>query len=258
MTAAATDLLLAALELARLTGQTALRHFRGAIAVERKGDGSPVTIADREAERSARDWIARRFPDDGILGEEFGETPGTSGRRWLLDPIDGTRTFVRGVPLWGSLIAIIENDTVLAGAACYPAMGEEVAAAPGRGCWHNGARCAVSKVDTLKDSVVLTSDEHLFSDALARRGWDRLAGSSQTVRTWGDCYGYLLVATGRAEVMVDARLNAWDVSCFVPIIQEAGGVITDLAGRTGWNLPSAIATNAAITGVARACFIEES
>ena len=178
MTAAATDLLLAALELARLTGQTALRHFRGAVTVERKSDGSPVTIADREAERSARDWIARRFPDDGILGEEFGETPGNSGRRWLLDPIDGTRTFVRGVPLWGSLIAIIEDDTVLAGAACYPAMGEEVAAAPGRGCWHNGARCAVSKVDTLKDSVVLTSDEHLFSDALARRGWDRLVGSS--------------------------------------------------------------------------------
>ena len=147
MTAAASDLLLAALELARLTGQTAMRHFRGAIAVERKGDGSPVTIADREAERAARDWIARRFPDDAILGEEFGETPGTSGRQWLLDPIDGTRTFVRGVPLWGSLIAVVGGDTVLAGAACYPAMGEEIAAAPGRGCWHNGARCAVSKVD---------------------------------------------------------------------------------------------------------------
>jgi len=233
-----------------------MRHFRGAIAVERKGDGSPVTIADREAERAARDWIARRFPDDAILGEEFGETTGTSGRQWLLDPIDGTRTFVRGVPLWGSLIAVVGGDTVLAGAACYPAMGEEIAAAPGRGCWHNGARCAVSKVDTLEDSAVLTSDAQLFSDPQARRGWDRLISSSHTVRTWGDCYGYLLVATGRAEVMVDARLNAWDVACFEPILAEAGGIMTDLAGREGWDLKNAIATNAAIAGVARACFVE--
>ena len=256
MTAAATDLLLAALELARLTGQTALRHFRGAVAVERKSDGSPVTIADREAERSAREWIARRFPDDAILGEEYGETPGTSGRRWLLDPIDGTRTFVRGVPLWGSLIAVIEGDIVLAGAACYPALGEDIAAAPGRGCWHKGTRCAVSKVTTLEDAAVLTTDEHGFTEPKAARSWNRLAGSSRTVRTWGDCYGYLLVATGGAEVMVDARLNPWDAACFVPIIQEAGGVMTDLAGREGWNLQSAIATNAAIAGVARACFVE--
>jgi histidinol phosphatase-like enzyme (inositol monophosphatase family) len=254
MTAAATDLLLATLELARLTGQTAVRHFRGAVTVEQKGDGSPVTIADREAERAARDWIARRFPDDAILGEEFGETPGASGRCWLLDPIDGTRTFVRGVPLWGSLVAVIEGDVVLAGAACYPALGEEIAAAPGRGCWHNGARCSVSKIDTLADAAVLTSEEIGFSEPAARRGWDRLSGASRTVRTWGDCYGYLLVATGRAEVMVDGRLNPWDAACFVPILQEAGGTMTDLAGRVSWNLHSGIATNAALAGVARACF----
>lgn len=258
MTAAATDLLLAALELARLTGQTAVRHFRGAIAVEQKGDGSPVTIADQEAEQAARKWIAERFPDDGVLGEEFGETAGTSGRRWLLDPIDGTRTFVRGIPLWGSLVAVVEGETVLAGAACYPALGEEIAAAPGRGCWHNGARCTVSQVDHLADAAVLTTDEHGFSEPAARRGWDRLAGASRTVRTWGDCYGYLLVATGRAEVMVDARLNPWDIACFVPVIREAGGLMTDLAGRDGWNLKSAMATNAAIAGAARACFVETS
>jgi histidinol phosphatase-like enzyme (inositol monophosphatase family) len=258
MTAAATDLLLAALELARLTGQTALRHSRGAIAVERKGDGSPVTIADREAERVAREWITRRFPGDAILGEEFGETPGTSGRRWLLDPIDGTRTFVRGVPLWGSLIAVIEGDVVLAGAACYPALGEDVAAAPGRGCWHNGARCSVSKTDNLADAAVLTSEEAAFSEPKTRRGWERLSGASRTVRTWGDCYGYLLVATGRAEVMVDGRLNPWDAACFVPILQEAGGAMTDLTGRVSWNLHDAIATNAALAGAARACFAENS
>lgn len=258
MTAIATDLLLAALELARLTGQTALRHFRGAIAVERKGDGSPVTIADRDAERAAREWIAGHFPGDGVLGEEFGETPGTTGRCWLLDPIDGTRTFVRSVPLWGSLIAVVEGDTVLAGAACYPALGEEIAAAPGRGCWHNGARCLVSKVDTLAEAAVLTTDEHGFAEPAAKRGWDRLAGSSRTVRSWGDCYGYLLVATGRAEVMVDARLHSWDAACFVPILQEAGGSMTDLSGRAGWDLKNAIATNAALAGVARACFVETS
>ena len=109
----------AAQELARRTGGVALRHFRSALAVEKKTDGSPVTIADRSAEQTAREWISRRFPDDGILGEEFGALLPSAKRRWLIDPIDGTKTFVRGVPLWGTLIAVCEGDTVLAGAAFF-------------------------------------------------------------------------------------------------------------------------------------------
>ncbi len=253
MTVRGATLLDAALELARLTGKSALRHFRRDIEVEQKADGSPVTVADREAEQLARDWIARHFPKDGILGEELGTTPGTSSRTWLLDPVDGTRTFVRGVPLWGSLVAVVEENTVLAGAAAYPALDEDIGAAPGSGCWHNGQRCRVSATDCLENATLLTTDDRGF-EPMMRRGWEALATSAGTVRTWGDCYGYLLVATGRAEIMVDARLNAWDSACFVPIIAEAGGRMTDLSGRDGWELSNAIATNAALATAARACF----
>jgi fructose-1,6-bisphosphatase/inositol monophosphatase family enzyme len=114
----------AAAELARLAGSTALRYWRSDLAVEEKGDGSPVTRADREAEARARSWIRERFPADGILGEEYGEEPGTSGRRWILDPIDGTKSFVRGVPLWGTLVAVAEGEHVLAGAMSFPALDE--------------------------------------------------------------------------------------------------------------------------------------
>ncbi|HEV8599429.1 MAG TPA: inositol monophosphatase family protein [Gemmatimonadales bacterium] len=247
------SLLQAAAELASLTGAAALKYYRSGLAVERKGDGSPVTIADREAERLGRAWLAQRFPNDAILGEEFGKAEGTSGRTWLLDPVDGTRTFVRGVPLWGSLVAVVEGDVVQAGAAAFPALNEQLSAAPGEGCWHDGARCRVSEVARLAEATVLTSDEQGFAPA-QRVGWERLAGSAAVVRTWGDCYGYLLVATGRAEVMVDARLNPWDIACFVPIVAEAGGVITDLHGQTTWNLTSAIATNAALADDVRRAF----
>ena len=245
-------LLQAAAEVARLCGTAALRYYREAIAVERKADGSPVTEADRAAETLAREWLARRFPGDAILGEEFGATPGTSGRTWLIDPVDGTRTFVRGVPLWGSLVAVVEQDVVLAGAADFPAVGERLAAAPGEGCWHNEARCRVSATARMGEATLLTTDPRGFADPAARRGWARLTGAAGTVRTWGDCYGYLLVATGRAEIMVDARLSSWDGACFVPIIAEAGGILTDLAGRSSWNLESAVATNAALAAEVRA------
>jgi histidinol phosphatase-like enzyme (inositol monophosphatase family) len=241
----------AAAELATQSGAAALRHYRSGLAVERKSDGSPVTLADREAEQLARDWLARHFPNDAILGEEFGKSGGTSGRTWLLDPVDGTRTFVRGVPLWGSLVAVVEGDVVLAGAATFPALNEQLVAAPGEGCWHNEVRCRVSEVARLAEATVLTSDEHGFALPSLREGWDRLSRTAREVRTWGDCYGYLLVATGRAEVMVDARLNPWDIACFLPIVAEAGGVINDFQGLTAWNQSSAIATNFTLAVEAR-------
>ena len=239
---------------ARAAGDVALRHYRSRLAVETKGDGSPVTIADREGERAAREWIARRFAQDGILGEEFGATEGTSGRRWLLDPIDGTKTFVRGVPLWGTLIAVTEGERVLAGAAYYPAVNELVAAAPGEGCWADGVRVHCSATSSLADAAVLVTDHRSFSTPAWRAGWLGLADAAGIARGWGDCYGYLLVATGRAEVMVDPIMNPWDAACFQPIIEEAGGVFTDLEGNPTAFGGHVIATNAALDGPARAFF----
>jgi len=239
---------------ARLMGDAAMRHFNTVLSVETKGDGSPVTIADREAEEAARAWIAAHFPEDGIVGEEFGTTEGTSGRQWYLDPIDGTKSFVRGVPLWGSLVAVTKGEEVLAGAACFPAMNELIAAAVGKGCWWNGVRAHVSETATLAGAAVLITDERAFRRSEQRDGWRTLTGEAAISRTWGDCYGYLLVATGRAEVMVDPVINPWDIACFLPIIEEAGGVLTDLAGeRTAFN-QTAIATNAALARTVRDFF----
>jgi histidinol phosphatase-like enzyme (inositol monophosphatase family) len=245
----------AAAEVARLAGDVAVRHFRSSLDVETKADGSPVTIADRSAERAAREWLEKRFPGDGILGEELGVTRPDARRRWILDPIDGTKSFVRGVPLWGSLVALVEQtgdeNRVLAGAACFPALGESLAAAPGSGAWWNGVRCAVSLVASIEEATVLTTDEHFRHVPARRAAWNALADRALLSRSWGDCYGYLLVATGRAEVMVDGILSPWDAAAFLPIIEEAGGVLTAWTGeRTAFG-GNAIASNAALATTAR-------
>jgi histidinol phosphatase-like enzyme (inositol monophosphatase family) len=242
----------AALEVARLSSLVALRYFRQELVVETKRDGSPVTLADRAAEQFAREWIHARFPADAVLGEEFGETPGASGRRWLLDPIDGTKSFIRGVPLWGTCVAVSEGAEVLAGAAGYPAVEEFLAAAPGEGCWHNGTRCRVSDVAILEDATVLVTDDRIFQFPERRAGWDALSRRAGLSRSWGDCYGYLLVATGRAEVMVDPILNLWDAPMFMPIIEEAGGVFTGWNGQRDAFASDVIATNGALAQTARA------
>ena len=235
-------LLEAAAELARLAGNVARGHFRPGLDVESKADGSPVTIADRSAERAARDWLDHRFPEDGIVGEELGITRPDAHRRWILDPIDGTRSFVRGVPLWGTLVAVAEDETVLAGAAYFPVTEELVAAAPGSGCWWNGVRCRVSAL-TLSQATVLTTDDRFPGRTARRERWRSVAERAAVARTWGDCYGYMLVATGRAEVMVDDRMAPWDAAAVMPIIEEAGGVFTDWRGRRTAFGGDAIATN---------------
>jgi histidinol phosphatase-like enzyme (inositol monophosphatase family) len=242
----------AAAEVAELAGAVALRHFRGTLSVERKSDGTPVTAADREAEQAARAWIEERYSKDGIVGEEFGPTRAGAHRRWIIDPVDGTISFVRGVPLWGSLVAVAEGDRVLAGAACFPALGETVAAGRAQGCWWNGARCRVSEVADLARATVLTTDERFGDRPAQRAAWARLAARAGVSRSWGDCYGYLMVATGRAEVMADGILSPWDVAALSPIIEEAGGVFTDWSGRGGSLLGSAIATNRALAASVRA------
>jgi len=242
-------LLEAVAEVAQLAAKTAMQWYHQRIDVEIKGDGSPVTIADREAERVAREWLAARFPLDGIHGEEFGLERGESQRRWLLDPIDGTKAFVRGVPLWGTLIACCEGDRVLAGAACYPAVNELVAAAPGEGCWWNNTRTQVSTVDALGAATAVTTDDRFLERPYRGEQWRALASHVGVARTWGDCFGYLLVATGRAEIMVDDIVNPWDAAAFFPIITEAGGHFTSWGGEPTAFGASVIATNG---GVAKA------
>jgi histidinol phosphatase-like enzyme (inositol monophosphatase family) len=246
------ELMHAAAEAARIAGDHALRYFRGALAVETKSDGSPVTIADREAEDRTRAWIERRFPDDGILGEEHGAVRPGARRRWFIDPIDGTKSFVRGVPLWGSLIAVADGDEVLAGAMYCPAVKEIVAAARGCGAWWNGARCAVSTTDRLSDATVLTTDSRFPASDNRRAAWGALAAEAAVSRTWGDCYGYLLVATGRAEAMVDDEVSPWDAAALQPIIAEAGGVFTDWNGASTAFGGDAIASNGLLAERVRA------
>lgn len=248
----------AATELVTLMGQVALGHFRRELAIERKADGSPVTAADRGAEEAARAWLSERFPSDGVLGEELGERVGSSGRRWVVDPIDGTKAFVRGVPLWGSMAALCEGEGVLVGAVSFPATGDLLVAAPGMGCWNAGARCAVSTVGRLADATVLTTDDRFLRTPARGERWRRLGEHAAVSRTWGDCFGYLLVATGRAEVMADPVLSVWDAAPLQPIIVEAGGVFTDWRGRATAFGGDAIATNMAVASQVRGILVNST
>ncbi len=250
MTETQESLLGAVGEVARVAGEVAMSHYRSVLTVETKADGSPVTIADRAAERAARDWLERRFPEDSIEGEELGLSRAGSRRRWLIDPIDGTKSFVRGVPLWGTLVAVTEGDTVLAGCAYFAAVGEIVVAARGEGCWWNDSRAHVSDVSDLHKATVLTTNERI-EDMERLAGWRRLSAVAGLTRTWGDCFGYLLVATGRAEVMTDAAMHDWDSAALMPVIEEAGGVFTDWNGKVTAFGGHAVATNAALAGAAR-------
>jgi histidinol phosphatase-like enzyme (inositol monophosphatase family) len=242
----------AASDVARVAGDIAHSFFRTPLDVRKKSDGSPVTIADQSAESAARTWIEKRFPADIIVGEEFGATGGSGSKRWIIDPIDGTKTFVRGVPLWGTLIAVVEGEEVKAGAAYFPALGEMLCAAQGEGCWWNGVRAWVSPVETLAEAMVLTTDERYSAAPEHLEAWQRLGRGAGMQRSWGDCYGYLLVATGRAEVMTDPQLSEWDAAALMPAVTEAGGVFTDWSGKATAFGGSAIATNRALAVEARA------
>jgi histidinol-phosphatase len=232
-----------AVELARGAGEITLKYFRSKPETTTKTDGSYVTIADREAEAYIRRQIGERFPDDGILGEEEGESHGTSGRRWIIDPIDGTFAFVHGVPFYGVLIAVEIDREMSVGVVNIPALNEIVSAGKGMGCFFNGEPARVSSTTKLEDALLLSTD---FA-ACERYGFGEAAESLQsrarTSRTWGDCYGYVLVATGRADIMLDPVMNLWDCAPLLPILEEAGGTFTDWRGvKTAYG-GNSIATN---------------
>jgi histidinol-phosphatase len=237
------ELLDFAVELARAGGDHTLRYFGHRVDHSIKGDGSPVTIADREAETLLRERIAQRFPDHGVLGEEFGETRPGARVRWILDPIDGTRSFMRGVPLYGVLVGVEVDGVATVGVVHFPPLRETVAAGSGLGCTWNGKPCRVSPVTRLSEALVLTTDPRgLALDA----GWSALQQRAGTVRGWSDCYGHALVATGRAEVMVDPVMKSWDSAPFLPILTEAGGRFTTREGVESIHGTSAVSTNGAL------------
>jgi histidinol phosphatase-like enzyme (inositol monophosphatase family) len=237
-----------AVDLARGAGEITLHHFRNPPAAELKADGSFVTAADREAESYLRRRILEQLPDDAIFGEEEGARAGTSSRRWIIDPIDGTYAFVHGVPIYGVLIGLEINDEPSAGVINLPALGEIVYAARGLGCFRNGEPARVSEVSSLKDALLLSTDFGLCERYGFKEAADELQGRAHSRRTWGDCYGHALVATGRADVMLDPVMNLWDCAALLPIIEEAGGTFTDWRGRRTIDGGNAVSTNGALFG----------
>ncbi len=241
-----------AIDLSRRAGAVTLEYFQSArLRVDYKPDATPVTDADRSAEQLIRERIAEAFPDHAIMGEEFGERPGHIGPdrrpprfRWIIDPIDGTKSFIHGVPLYGVMIALEVEDRPSLGVVHFPALNETVAAARGHGCLFNDARCRVSETGSLSDATLLSSAVTNFERIGRQAGFDRLLAATKYFRTWGDCYGYALVATGRADIMIDPLLEVWDAAPMVPILTEAGGVFTDLAGEPTIHGRSGIAANA--------------
>lgn len=234
-----------AARIAREAGAITLRYFKRLSdgAIERKRDGSFVTAADREAEAYLRAEIGRRFPDDAILGEEEGERAGRSDRRWIIDPIDGTFSFVHGVPFYGVLIGLEIGGEPQVGVVNMPALGEIAAAARGRGCLWNDRTARVSNVDRLEDALLLSTDFGACRQHGYGEGTADLESRVAQRRTWGDCYGHLLIATGRAEVMLDPVMNVWDCAALLPIVEEAGGTFTDWQGNRTITGGSAVSTN---------------
>ncbi|MCY4035971.1 MAG: hypothetical protein OXF64_00750 [bacterium] len=241
--AAASELLSEAVELAQQAGRLTLRWFADRdLSVQRKDDGSPVTDADKAAESFLREALAARFPEDAVIGEEFPQEQGTSGRTWVIDPIDGTRSFVRGVPLYATLLAMIDQQGPAIGVAAVPGLNEAVWAGRGLGCHHNGRRCRASSQRDLNRSYLSASGFEWWPDG----AFERVRQTGARMRTWGDGYGYVLVATGRVEAMIDPGLNLWDIAPMLTIIPESGGRITRWSGETGAGAGDWVATNGLI------------
>jgi histidinol-phosphatase len=229
-----TDRLLeAALDAARTAGAIALRYFRSDVRVMQKPDLTPVTQADHEAEVAIVERLRPAFPDIGFLGEEFGAQGGQS-RRWIIDPIDGTKNFVRGIPYWATLLALEEDGEITLGVVHSPATGELFWARRGQGAWADGAPLRVSPVDRLGDAMLVHSSLNLLRPLDEGRCWDgfvRLVEATDRQRGFGDYFGYTFVLRGQAELMLEADVKAWDIAPFKVLFEEAGGRLTDLAGR---------------------------
>lgn len=230
-------------------GAVALRYFPDTTAaefaklVERKSDDSPVTIADRSAEQKLREVLLNQFPDDAFVGEEFGVKAGSSGFRWIVDPIDGTRSFIRGIPLWATLVGLECRGELIAGVVVEPVFGNTYRAIRGHGAFKNNHRIHVSKVDRLSDAILCTCDLNFFDKNNKMDQFLRLARQVHRQRGYGDYFGFTLVAQGSADVMLDFGVHSWDIAALIPLIEEAGGKFTDWTGKQNLEQPDALASN---------------
>lgn len=226
------ELLTFALNSAEEAGKITLKYFRQDFTIDLKSDDSPVTTADREAERFLRETIARKFPTHGFLGEEEGTT-GDQGERWVIDPIDGTKSFICGVPLYGVLLSYERDGEPIVGVSHFPAIGETVWATKGGGAFLNGKTAQVSPVGELSRATICVGSHISLEDAGKMDGFMKLARQARASRTWGDAYGHCLVATGRTEAMIDPKVSYHDLSAVSLIVQEAGGRFTNFQGEVG-------------------------
>jgi histidinol-phosphatase len=232
-----------AIDVARRAGEVAMEYFDGSFTVEYKGDHSPVTVADREAEHLIRTLVRQEFSHDGFLGEEFGDSPGESGYRWILDPIDGTRSFVRGIPLWGVLVGLEYKGELIAGVCRAAPLGDTYHALRGEGAYRNDRRIRVSDENDLSKALVFYSGLQWFIRAGKENAFLELIRRTDRQRGFGDFYGFMLVAQGSGEMMVEHGVHIWDVAAIQPIIEEAGGRFTNWDGKVDLFRPDVLVSN---------------
>lgn len=227
------------------SGKIIRRHFRTNVDIENKADQSPVTIADKSAEEKMREMIMKEFPSHGIIGEEFGSHNQNAEYTWILDPIDGTKSFICGAVTFGTLIALMKNNEPILGVINQPILNEFLIG-DNNTAELNGNSVRVRKCSNLSEAVLLATDQINIEEYQNKNGFDELMHRVKYYRMWGDCYGYYLVATGFADIMIDPIMNAWDLMALIPVIHGAGGVITDYQGNDAVKGKSSIATAGAI------------
>jgi histidinol-phosphatase len=223
--------------------KVALRYFDGTFTVETKADESPVTVADRETETLLRKTLAAAFPGDGFLGEEHGAEPGTTGYRWIIDPIDGTRNFIRGIPIWGTLVGLEYKGELIAGVIEAPGIGHQWRALRGDGAFHNSRAIRVSPVSDMSKAAIFYTSLPWFQKANRVDEFLEFTRRSELQRGFGDFYGHVLVAQGSGELMIEYGVHIWDVAAIKPIVEEAGGRFTNWDGGNDLERPDVLISN---------------
>ncbi len=242
-----------AVQIAQEAGEITLNYFGKLDADQRddKSDGTPVTIADRASETHLRDRISQRYPDDAILGEEFDDKPGTSGYEWVIDPIDGTISFVQGVPLYGTMLACLHNGHPELGVVHMPALSETVYAGDGLGCWYakgdaKPIHAHASGIEHPEQAIINTTSMSYFTTPELRSLYERLDRVCKYSRGWSDAYAWVLLATGRVDAVIEPDLKLWDFAAAIPIVQESGAIWSDLAGNESLEITQMLAANPAL------------